>query len=163
MKTIALVAHDRRKSDMIEWATYNAETLSKYHLVCTGTTGTLVKAAMETKLGQEINIDCKASGPKGGDAEIAAMIVRGEIDLLIFLEDDFNANPHQADISMLERQARIHNVFSACNRATADALIASPLIYDAEYVHKEPKYVEFDREAFDREHSEKPLAQKTDE
>lgn len=152
MKTIALVAHDRRKADMIEWATYNAEVLSKYHIVCTGTTGTLVKAAIEAKLGKEIDLECKASGPKGGDAEIAAMIVRNEIDLLIFLEDDFNANPHQADISMLERQARIHNVFSACNRATADALIASPLIYDNTYVHEEPKYVEFDREKFEEDH-----------
>lgn len=155
MKTIALVAHDRRKSDMIEWATYNAEVLQNYHLVCTGTTGTLVKAAIESKLGKEIDLECKQSGPKGGDAEIAAMIVRGEIDLLIFLEDDFNANPHQADISMLERQARIHNVFSACNRATADALIASSLVYDESYVHEEPKYVEFDREKFDKEHSSK--------
>lgn len=150
MKTIALVAHDRRKRDMIEWAVYNAQLLSEYNIVCTGTTGTLIREAIKQQHPDlNMDIECKNSGPKGGDAQIAAMIAENKIDLLIFLEDDFSANPHQADISMLERQARVHNVFTACNRATADALITSPVFLSDTYVHDEPKYIEFDREAFE--------------
>lgn len=151
-KTIALVSHDRRKHDMIEWAIYNANRLCQYNIVCTGTTGRLIKQAIQNHHPDlEMNIDCKNSGPKGGDAQIAAMIVENKIDLLIFLEDDFSANPHQADIAMLERQARVHNVFTACNRATADALIMSPVFLSDDYIHTEPKYIEFDRTAFEEE------------
>ena len=78
--TIALVAHDNRKADMVEWAIHNAEFLSHHHIVCTGTTGNLVRKAMEEK-GVTADIACMHSGPLGGDAEIAAMVVRKEIDL----------------------------------------------------------------------------------
>ena len=78
--TIALVAHDNRKADLVEWAVHNAELLSHHHLVCTGTTGGLVKKAFEEK-GINADITCMNSGPLGGDAEIAAMVVRKEIDL----------------------------------------------------------------------------------
>ena len=105
--TIALVAHDNRKADMVEWAVHNAEFLSHHHIVCTGTTGNLVRKAMEEK-GVSADIACMHSGPLGGDAEIAAMVVRKEIDLAVFLIDDLNPQPHEADIQMLLRQCRVH-------------------------------------------------------
>ena len=142
--TIALVAHDNRKADMVEWVTYNAELLSKHHMVCTGTTGSLVRKAFEEK-GIEAEITCMNSGPLGGDAEIAAMVVRHEIDLAIFLIDDLNAQPHEADIQMLLRQCRVHNVPIACNRYSADLMITSTLWDNDDYVPTEPKYVYFKR------------------
>ena len=81
--TIALVAHDNRKAEMVEWAVHNAEFLSHHHIVCTGTTGNLVRKALEEK-GVNADIACMHSGPTGGDAEIAAMVVRKEIDLAGF-------------------------------------------------------------------------------
>ena len=87
--TIALVAHDNRKAEMVEWAVHNAEFLSHHHIVCTGTTGNLVRKALEEK-GVNADIACMHSGPMGGDAEIAAMVVRKEIDLAVFLIDDLN-------------------------------------------------------------------------
>ena len=142
--TIALVAHDNRKADMVEWVTYNAELLSKHHMLCTGTTGSLVRKAFEEK-GIEAEITCMNSGPLGGDAEIAAMVVRHEIDLAIFLIDDLNAQPHEADIQMLLRQCRVHNVPIACNRYSADLMITSTLWDNEDYVPTEPKYIYFKR------------------
>ena len=86
------------------------------------------------------------SGPLGGDAEIAAMVVRKEIDLAVFLIDDLNPQPHEADIQMLLRQCRVHNVPIACNRYSADLMITSTLWDDESYVPTEPKYVYFKRE-----------------
>lgn len=143
--TIALVAHDKRKADMVDWATYNAEYLSKQHLVCTGTTGSLIKKAFEEK-GIQADIQCMNSGPMGGDAEIAAMVVRHEVDLAIFLIDDLSAQPHEADIQMLLRQCRLHNVPIACNRISADLMISSTLWNDKDYVPIAQRYVTFDRE-----------------
>ncbi len=142
--TIALVAHDRRKADMVEWALHNADTLSKHHLVCTGTTGGLIKTAFEGK-NIEAFITCVNSGPLGGDAEIAAMVVRHEIDLAIFLIDDLNPQPHEADIQMLLRQCRVHNVPIACNRYSADLMITSSLWDNDDYVPSSPKYITFER------------------
>ncbi|MDR0412767.1 MAG: methylglyoxal synthase [Dysgonamonadaceae bacterium] len=143
--TIALVAHDQRKADMVEWAVFNAATLSKHVLVCTGTTGGLIKNAFEGK-GVNAEIICMNSGPLGGDAEIAAMVVRHEISLAIFLIDDLNAQPHEADIQMLLRQCRIHNVPIACNRYSADLMITSSLWDNEEYLPKVPQYIKFNRE-----------------
>ena len=143
--TIAIVAHDQRKVDMVEWTVFNAETLAKHKLVCTGTTGGLVKAAFEKK-GVDAEIVCVNSGPLGGDAEIAAMVVRHEINLAIFLIDDLNPQPHEADIQMLLRQCRIHNVPIACNRYSADLMITSTLWDNPNYVPTIPKYVKFIRE-----------------
>lgn len=143
--TIALVAHDNRKADMVEWAVHNAEFLSHHSIVCTGTTGSLVRNAMEEK-GVEADITCMHSGPLGGDAEIAAMVVRKEIDLAVFLIDDLNPQPHEADIQMLLRQCRVHNVPIACNRYSADLMITSSLWDVDSYVPTEPKYVHFKRE-----------------
>lgn len=149
--TIALVAHDKRKVDMVEWAVHNAQFLSHHKIVCTGTTGTLVQEAFE-RAGVSADIECKNSGPLGGDAEIAAMVVRKEVQLAVFLIDDLNAQPHEADIQMLLRQCRVHNVPIACNRYSADLMITSTLWDDDTYVPTEPKYVSFDRDAFEEKH-----------
>lgn len=142
--TIALVAHDNRKADMVDWARYNAEYLSKHHIVCTGTTGSLIKKAFD-ELGVKADIRCMNSGPMGGDAEIAAMVVRHEVDLAVFLIDDLNAQPHEADIQMLLRQCRLHNIPIACNRASADLMISSTLWSDPDYVPAPQSYVRFER------------------
>ncbi len=143
--TIALVAHDQRKADMVEWVEHNAELLSKHKLVCTGTTGSLIKAVFE-KRGISVQIQCMNSGPMGGDAEIAALVVRHEVNLAIFLIDDLNAQPHEADIQMLLRQCRVHNVPIACNRYSADLMITSTLWDDDSYKPLPPKYIKFYRE-----------------
>ncbi len=143
--TIALVAHDRRKADMVEWAIHNADFLSQHCLVCTGTTGGLISEAFQEK-GIPAEIVRMHSGPLGGDAEIAAMVVRKEINLAIFLIDDLNPQPHEADIQMLLRQCRVHNVPIACNRYSADLMITSSLWEVDDYVPTEPKYIYFNRE-----------------
>jgi methylglyoxal synthase len=143
--TIAMVAHDQRKIEIVEWATHNANTLSEHKMICTGTTGGLIqKAFSEIKIDSEIQ--CVNSGPLGGDAEIAALVVRKEIDLAIFFIDDLNPQPHEADIQMLLRQCRIHNVPIACNRYSADLMITSRLWDDNSYTPIKPKYVKFIRD-----------------
>jgi methylglyoxal synthase len=142
--TIALVAHDNRKADMVEWAVFNAEMLSKHKLVCTGTTGSLIQKAFEEK-GVSAEVICMNSGPMGGDAEIAALVVRKQINLAVFLIDDLNAQPHEADIQMLLRQCRVHNVPIACNRYSADLMITSTLWDNEDYVPREPRYIKFKR------------------
>lgn len=142
---IALVAHDHRKADMVDWVIFNSDFLSQHHLVCTGTTGTLVKEGLNSQ-GVYPEITCMNSGPMGGDAEIAAMVVRKEIDLAVFLIDDLNPQPHEADIMMLLRQCRVHNVPIACNRFSADLMITSRLWDDDDYTPMPPRYEKFDRE-----------------
>jgi methylglyoxal synthase len=142
--TIALVAHDQRKADMVEWAVYNASMLSKHKLVCTGTTGSLILKAFEQK-GIEADIICVNSGPMGGDAEIAALVVQKKVNLCVFLIDDLNAQPHEADIQMLLRQCRVHNIPIACNRFSADLMITSQLWDDDDYSPTPPNYVKFNR------------------
>ena len=143
--TIALVAHDNRKADIIDWAVWNAEFLSHQHIVCTGTTGSLIKKAFEER-GIHADITCMHSGPLGGDAEIAAMVVRKEIDLAVFLIDDLNPQPHEADIQMLLRQCRVHNVPIACNLYSADLMITSTIWDNENYSPAEQKYVKFNRD-----------------
>lgn len=142
---IALVAHDNRKAEIVEWAVYNATMLAKHKLICTGTTGKLINKAFEEK-GVHADITCMHSGPLGGDAEIAALVVQKQIDLAVFLIDDLNPQPHEADIQMLLRQCRVHNVPIACNRYSADLMITSPLWDDATYIPTEPMYIKFSRE-----------------
>jgi methylglyoxal synthase len=144
--TIALVAHDNRKTDMIEWAVHNIQFLSGQNLVCTGTTGGLIRKAFEESGVDVCNIKCMHSGPMGGDAEIAAMVVRNEINLAIFLIDDLNPQPHEADIQMLLRQCRVHNVPIACNRYSADLMLTSSLWDDDTYVPMKPKYIPYNRQ-----------------
>ncbi|MDE6702637.1 MAG: methylglyoxal synthase, partial [Muribaculaceae bacterium] len=133
-----------RKADMIDWVKRNSDYLSKLHLVCTGTTGGLIRKAFE-ELGKNAQIDCMASEPMGGAAEIAAMVIRNEIDLAIFLIDDLNPQPHEADIQMLLRQCPLHNTPIACNRISADLMISSPLWSDPDYKPIEQSYIRFDR------------------
>lgn len=143
--TIALVAHDQRKADIVDWALQNSNFLSQHHIVCTGTTGSLIEKAFRQK-GVDADILCMNSGPLGGDAEIAAMVVRHEIDLAVFLIDDLNPQPHEADIQMLLRQCRIHNVPIACNRYSADLMISSTLWDNESYVPAKQTYVRFNRQ-----------------
>lgn len=142
--TIALVAHDHRKADMIDWVKRHADYLLNHRLVCTGTTGGLIRKAFE-QMGKQAEIECMASGPMGGDAEIAAMVVRNEIDIAIFLIDDLNPQPHEADIQMLLRQCRLHNTPIACNRISADLMISSTLWTDPTYKPIEQSYIRFER------------------
>lgn len=146
--TIALVAHDHRKADMVDWCVYNSEFLKHHHLVCTGTTGAVIREMFDSK-GLNVEVTCMNSGPLGGDAEIAAMVVRQEINLAVFLIDDLNPQPHEADIMMLLRQCRVHNVPIACNRYSADLMITSTLWDNDNYVPAPPRYERFDREKFD--------------
>jgi len=147
-KTIALIAHDARKADMMAWVKYNVKTLQKNKLVCTGTTGTLVEKVMKEYVDEHdidnVEIIKKKSGPMGGDAQIAAMVVEGKIDLCVFLIDDLSANPHEADIQMLLRQCRLHNIPVACNRSSADMMITSGL-WGTNYEASEPTYEKFER------------------
>lgn len=145
--TIALVAHDHRKADMVDWVLYNSAFLQQHHLVCTGTTGGLIQEALDNR-GVTAEITRMNSGPMGGDAEIAAMVVRKEIDLAVFLIDDLNPQPHEADIMMLLRQCRVHNVPIACNRYSADLMITSSLWDDDEYFPIPPRYEKFEREEY---------------
>jgi len=118
-RTIALVAHDGKKADMVAFATFNREKLSSFNLVATGTTGGLL---ME-KVG--LQIERVMSGPRGGDAQIAARVVQGEIDAVIFFVDPLDKHPHDPDIQTLLRACNVHNVPIATNVATADLIISA--------------------------------------
>jgi methylglyoxal synthase len=132
-KKIALVAHDHKKSDLLEWAKYNRILLAHHDLYATGTTGT----ALERELGFKVNR--LQSGPLGGDQQIGAKIVDNEIDFLIFFWDPLEPQPHDPDVKALLRMAVVWNIPIACNRATADFMISSPLM-DEEYDRLVPDY-----------------------
>ena len=128
-KHIALVAHDNRKKDLVEWVEYNYKTLLGHHLICTGTTGRLVEETLLNKLedDEKITFDIVKlkSGPLGGDQQLGALISEGMIDLLIFFWDPMQPQPHDVDVKALLRITVVYNIPTACNRSTADFLISS--------------------------------------
>lgn len=154
-KNIALVAHDARKNELIEWVTYNIDTLSKHNIFATGTTGKLIEEVVET-LDEELLDDCLyqfitplkgkvtklLSGPLGGDQQIGAMIAEGKIDCLIFFCDNLITQGHAQDIQALSRLASLYNVAYANNRTTADMIITSPLFSDETYERNIPSCIE---------------------
>ena len=158
---IALVAHDGRKAEMIEWVTYNYKKLSKYNLYATGTTGKLIKEIyigkpknwhiddFEYKYNYDDvifpfkdNLTCLLSGPLGGDSQISAMIAEGKIDCLIFFCDNLITQGHQQDVSALSRIASLYNIPFATNRTTADMILTSPLFNDDNYKMIVPDVIE---------------------
>ena len=146
-KTIALLAHDNMKPDLVEWADWNREALLCHNLVCTGTTGKMVADVLEGRNGQDryrLDIRLLKSGPLGGDQQLGAMIAEKRVDALIFFWDPMEAQPHDVDVKALLRLATLYNVPTAINRSSADFIISSPL-FDGEYepaVKEYKSYVE---------------------
>ena len=135
-KKIALVAHDNKKRDLVEWARYNRVLLAHHTIYATGTTGTLLEKELE------FPIHKLQSGPLGGDQQIGSKIVDGEINFLIFFWDPLEPMPHDPDVKALLRMAVVWNIPIACNRATADFMISSPLM-DQEYDRLLPDYDDY--------------------
>ena len=136
IKKIALVAHDNKKGDLVEWARFNHDLLVRHQIYATGTTGKL----LEEELGVEI-VKLQ-SGPLGGDQQIGAKIADGEIDFLVFFWDPLEPLPHDPDVKALLRMAVVWNIPTACNRATADFMISSPLM-DMDYERLITDYEEY--------------------
>ena len=125
-KRIALIAHDNRKADLLDWARYNRGTLARHELHATGTTGSLLSDELELELHRYL------SGPLGGDQQIGAAIAEGRIDFVVFFWDPLEPHPHDVDVKALLRIAVVYDVPIACNRSTADFILSSPLM-DQEY------------------------------
>lgn len=157
---IALVAHDARKQEMIEWVTYNIHVLKEHNLYATGTTGKLIMNAFyESELPNihawdeeslingikehyKDNITCLLSGPLGGDSQIGSMIAEGKIDVLIFFCDNLITQGHQQDVGALSRLASLYNIAFATNRTTADMILTSNLFDNKDYVRVIPSAIE---------------------
>ena len=135
-KRIALVAHDNKKKDLIEWVEHNKIVLAKHELFATGTTGKLIEEKIDRPVKKLL------SGPLGGDQQIGAMIAEGKIDVLIFFWDPMEAQPHDSDVKALLRLGVTWNILLACDRATADFILTSPLMYD-EYEIQIPDYSKY--------------------
>ncbi|CAG1001900.1 methylglyoxal synthase [Gammaproteobacteria bacterium] len=137
-KNIALVAHDHRKRDLVEWVEWNSAILAGHKLTCTGTTGALVEKALRGKVAAKnfpegFEIKKLRSGPLGGDQQLGALIAEGQIDVVIFFWDPMEPHPHDVDVKALLRITVLYNIPMACNRSSADFMISSPLL-GQEYV-----------------------------
>jgi methylglyoxal synthase len=132
-KRIALVAHDNKKKDLIDWARHNAVMLAKHELIATGTTGKMLEEELDRPVKKLL------SGPLGGDQQIGAMIAEGKLDILIFFWDPMQAQPHDSDVKALLRVGVAWNILLACDRATADFVLTSPLMLE-EYETIIPNY-----------------------
>ena len=137
-KKIALVAHDNKKADLFEWVKFNRNLLLQHELFATGTTGETLEKELDSKI---TNLE---SGPLGGDQQIGARIAEGAIDFLIFFWDPLEPLPHDPDVKALLRMAVVWNIPVACNRASADFIISSPLM-DEEYQRILPDYENYRR------------------
>jgi methylglyoxal synthase len=135
-KKIALIAHDNKKKDLIEWAVHNKKELSKHSLVATGTTGKLIEEALDQPVVKLL------SGPLGGDQQIGAMIATGDIDVIFFFFDPMEAQPHDSDVKALLRLAVAWNLPMACDRTTADFLMTSRFMQE-EYSYELPNYTQY--------------------
>ena len=132
-KRIALVAHDHKKQDLLEWARYNRDLLANHELLATGTTGSLLEKTLELPVVKLM------SGPLGGDQQIGARIAEGTVDLVIFFWDPLEPQPHDPNVKALLRIAVVWNIPVACNRASADYMISSPLLTST-YERQLPEY-----------------------
>ncbi len=138
-KQIALIAHDNKKSDLLEWAKFNKDLLSEHNLFGTGTTGTII----QNELG--LIVHTYKSGPLGGDQQVGAKIAEGEIDFLIFFWDPLEPHPHDPDVKALLRIAVVYNIPVACNKSSADFIISSPLMW-SEYPRELPDFSELNKQ-----------------
>ncbi len=132
-KRIALVAHDNKKRDLLEWAMFNQGLLLQHELYATETTGDLLEQELQAEVHK------LQSGPLGGDQQIGARIAEGGIDVLVFFWDPLQSLPHDPDVKALLRIAAVWNIPVACNRASADFIISSPLMSDG-YDRVVPNY-----------------------
>jgi methylglyoxal synthase len=127
---LALIAHDGCKNDLTDWAVFNLDTLAQCELVATGTTGDRVARATGLPVRRLL------SGPAGGDAQVGAMLAEEKLDHLVFFWDPLTTQPHDVDVKALLRLAVLHNIPTACNRASADFLISSPLLFDSGHLRR---------------------------
>jgi methylglyoxal synthase len=139
---IALVAHDNKKRDLVEWARYNLAFLGRHQLCATGTTGLLI----ERELGQPVAK--LQSGPLGGDQQLGALIAEGKVDFLVFFWDPLEPQPHDPDVKALLRLAVVWNIPIACNRSSADFMVSSPLM-ESTYERAQPDYEAYRRRALE--------------
>ncbi len=143
IKRIALIAHDNRKKDLIEWVDFNVVSLKKHRIICTGTTGRMVEEAINSGERKDtidyFRVHSLKSGPLGGDQQLGAMIAEGKIDIVIFFWDPMQPVPHDVDVKALLRITVLYNIPTACNRASADFLISSHLFAE-EYIPRQEDY-----------------------